>query len=335
MCCPLVAHHDELEIGALAEKDVDPKMALMGEPIVGTETVTWDEGKGPGAIPARPLPSPKEMSVAQRRIHDITHLPYDPGCGICVSCRRPNSHHRTVKNSERTIPLLVADYGFPENSDDDNTMTLIILRVYPFNIYMCCAVPGKGRDPQVVARIMRFIKETGLTHFAYRSDREPAITAMIDEACALSGRRGIKLGPDSDDLPDDCGLQPGDLTMDGELKTDDLKISDSPHVASDLNIESTHTATPEVSHPGESQSNGLAEKSVGDFVDQLRTLKTALESRLKCRLSSAHPVTHWLVEHTAYVLNKFSLGSDGRTAYGRLHGREGRERMCEFGERIM
>ena len=148
MCCPLVAHHDELEIGALAEEDVDPKMALMGEPIVGTETVTWDEGKGPGAIPARPLPSPKEMSVAQRRIHDITHLPYDPGCGICVSCRRPNSHHRTVKNSERTIPLLVADYGFPKNSDDDTTMTLLIMRVYPYKIYMCCAVPGKGRDPQ-------------------------------------------------------------------------------------------------------------------------------------------------------------------------------------------
>ena len=42
----------------------------------------------------------------------------------------------------------------------------------------------------------------------------------------------------------------------------------------------------------------------------------------------------WLIEHTAYVLNKFGLGSDGKTPYGRLHGREGRERMCEFGERI-
>ena len=56
---------------------------------------------------------------------------------------------------------------------------------------------------------------------------------------------------------------------------------------------------------------------------------------MKARLSSSRPVTHWLVEHTAYVLNKFALGPDGRTAYGRLHGREGRERMCEFWERIM
>ena len=61
----------------------------------------------------------------------------------------------------------------------------------------------------------------------------------------------------------------------------------------------------------------------------------ALEMRLKHRLPSAHPVTAWLAEHTAWVLNKFHLGEDGRTAYGRLHGREGRERVCEFGETVM
>ena len=30
MCCPLVAHHDEPEIGALVDEDVDPKMAFDG-----------------------------------------------------------------------------------------------------------------------------------------------------------------------------------------------------------------------------------------------------------------------------------------------------------------
>ena len=62
----------------------------------------------------------------------------------------------------------------------------------------------------------------------------------------------------------------------------------------------------------------------------------------KARLSSAHPVNHRLVEHSAYVSKEFTLGSeeftlgsDGGTDYGRLHGREGRERMFRFGERIM
>ena len=42
-----------------------------------------------------------------------------------------------------------------------------------------------------------------------------------------------------------------------------------------------------------------------------------------------------MIEHTAWVLNKFHLEADGRTGYGRLHGREGRENVCGFGERIM
>ena len=320
------------KIGTPDEEDVNPKLAVIGEPIVGMEVVTWEEGKGPGALPARPLSSPKEMTTAQRRIHDITHLPYDPGCAICVSCRRPNDHHRASKESSRTIPLLVADYGFPKNYEDDDTLTVLIMRVYPYKLFMCCWVPGKGRDPRVVARVSRFIRETGLTHFAYRSDREPAITAMIEEACAASGRKGVKVNSDDDD---GTSIQHDVMVENGELRSDDLPISDVPHGDDSLRIESTHTAAPEVSHPGESQSNGHAEKSVGDFVSQLRTLKTALESRLKARISSSHPVTHWLIEHTAYVLNKFALGPDGRTPYGRLHGREGKERMCEFGERIM
>ena len=245
-------------------------MAMLSEPIVGMETVTWDEGKGPGALPARPLSSPKEMAIAQRRIHDLTHLPYDPGCPICVSCKRPNTHHRAAKDSDRTIPLLVADYGFPKNSEDGDGMTVLIMRVYPYKIFMCTTVPRKGHDPRVVARIVRFIKDTGLTHFAYRSDREPAITAMIDEACAVSGRKGVRLAPN--EIPNDVAIEHEDMMHHGTLKDVDLEISDVPHYNTETGTEATHVATPEVSHPGESQSNGAAEKSVGDFMSQLRTL---------------------------------------------------------------
>ena len=104
--------------GVVGEEDVDPKMAMMGEPIVGMDRVVYDESTGHGALPARPLTSPKSMSAAQRAIHDLTHLPYDPACEICVSSRRPNTPHRSLKMSDRVIPLLVGDYCFPKHSDD-------------------------------------------------------------------------------------------------------------------------------------------------------------------------------------------------------------------------
>ena len=94
---------------------------------------------------------------------------------------------------------------------------------------------------------------------------------------------------------------------------------------------------PEHSHPGESQSNGAAEAAVKALVAQARTLKAALEGNLKLAtpIPCGHPVVHWLFEHADWVLSKFVVDGEGRTPYGRLHGTESRERICEFGERIM
>ena len=56
----------------LFDEEVDRRFALLSEPIVGQESVTWDDRDGHGAIPARPLSSPKAMSEAQRKVHDLT-----------------------------------------------------------------------------------------------------------------------------------------------------------------------------------------------------------------------------------------------------------------------
>ena len=321
---------DRADVG-VDEEEVDRSLAMTSEPIIGMDKVIYDEETGPGALDARPLPAPKGMSAKQRAIHDLTHLPYDPSCEICTSCRRPNSQHRSVPASERAVPLMVGDYAFPKHSDEAEALTLLIIRVYPFKLYFCCAVPSKGRHPEVVRRLERFIRECGLTHFTYRSDRESAIQAMMEEAVALSGRNGRK----DMQVTEKDAISHSQLVSDGTLAEVPAIEDDVADGAVALDVEPTHTAAPELTHPGESQSNGAAERSVGIFEDQFRTLKMALEIRLKHRLGSSHPATAWLVEHTAWVLNKYYLGADGRTAYGRLHGREGRERVCEFGETVM
>ena len=54
-------------------------------------------------------------------------------------------------------------------------------------------------------------------------------------------------------------------------------------------------AAPEHSAVGESASNGMAEKTVQMFEDQLRTLKAALEAHTGTRLPMDHAVMKWLV----------------------------------------
>jgi len=311
-CCPISplttfsggSQSEPINVGDLAEEELDPKSVVVDDPIVGEGITTLDE-HGPGALEPRTIPAPKEMTPLERSKHFASgHLPYDARCEICVRCKRPNIPHSKSNESERTIPLLVGDYGFAKDGEDDGNVTVLVLKLYPYKLVFSCLVSGKGYDPLVVARLCRFIMECGLVHFAYRSDREPAIVSLIQDACAMAGRNGVNIRAVEDEAPEP-------------------------------DVEKAHVAVPEHSHPGESQSNGLAERAIREVMDEVRTLKMSLELRVKGRLANDHPVMAWLIEHAAYLLNRCKLGTDGRTAYGRLHGKESLARLCEFGERIL
>ena len=94
-------------------------------------------------------------------------------------------------------------------------------------------------------------------------------------------------------------------------------------------------AVPELTRPRESPSNGLAERAVESIVDHTRTLPLALETHIKTHIPAEHPITAWAVEHSAYLTNTYLLGNHWHTAFGRLHGKEASERVCESGERIL
>ena len=46
-------------------------------------------------------------------------------------------------------------------------------------------------------------------------------------------------------------------------------------------------------------------------------------------------MTRWLIEYSASLVAKYSVGADGKTAYENLPGRKCREKIVELGERVM
>ena len=180
-------------VGDLAEEELDPKSVAVEDLIVGEDVVTLGEDI-PGAIGPKQGPAPKEMSAAEREKHFAAgHLPYGPRCEICVQCKRPNLPHPKSNESKRTIPLLVGDYGFTKDGSDDENATILVLKLHPFKLTVARLVSEKGSDPLVATRLRRFVMECGLVHFAYRSDREPAIASLIQDACAMAGRNGVNV----------------------------------------------------------------------------------------------------------------------------------------------
>ena len=138
-----------------------------------------------------PLPQPKVPTQAQIDAHNATHLPYRSWCPHCVAARRPNSHHRSSSSkAQRSEPLLVADYCFVRDNNDAETITILVARLYPSRSMMATVVDAKGADPNAVARLAKFIKDSGYAKIIYRSDQERSIVALFEETFKASSREG-------------------------------------------------------------------------------------------------------------------------------------------------
>ena len=69
-------------------------------------------------------------------------------------------------------------------------------------------------------------------------------------------------------------------------------------------------------------SNGLAEKAVQEIEGQVRALKLALEGRIGQKIDAESRVVAFMAEYAAYLVNRLSVGKDGKTPYERNKGKK-------------
>ena len=82
------------------------------------------------------------------------------------------------------------------------------------------------------------------------------------------------------------------------------------------------------------QANEGAERAVAEVKSQLRAIKIGLETRIRAQVNIEWPVLEWMIPHAADVINRFLMGSDGKTAYYRIHHRWFKAAVFEFGEQV-
>ena len=144
--------------------------------------------------PAQPVPQPKVPTAAQIAAHNLTHLPYRSWCPHCVAARRPNSHHRSASSEpQRSSPLLVAVYCFIRDNNDAECVTVLVARLYPSRSLLATVVDAKGPEQNAVARLARFLRDSGYSKVVYKSDQEKSIVALFEETFKASNRKGTPL----------------------------------------------------------------------------------------------------------------------------------------------
>ena len=72
---------------------------------------------------------------------------------------------------------------------------------------------------------------------------------------------------------------------------------------------------------GSSASNGIKERAIRSVQQQVRVTRSAVEERTGAKLTLRHPIMTWMVECATYLLNRYEVGHDGKTAYERCKGK--------------
>ena len=75
-------------------------------------------------------------------------------------------------------------------------LTFLVVHLQPYGVFFATVVDAKGRSNDVIDDLASVIQECGLVHFVYRSDRERALRALLEQAIRLSGRKGTPIDDD-------------------------------------------------------------------------------------------------------------------------------------------
>ena len=95
-----------------------------------------------------------------------------------MSRRAKNPHLQTEESLRRLIPLLVPDYCFIRNIQDEDLLTLLVGRLCRSRPIFARPVDMKGRDRVAISRLGDLITSNGLTKFVYKCDQERALDSF-------------------------------------------------------------------------------------------------------------------------------------------------------------
>ena len=127
----------------------------------------------------RSKPLPKELSIEERRAHELTHLPARSWCETCVKSFGLEDPHRRRRGG-RDLPDLQVDYTFVGRQGEKELICALHAIDTEF-LARTVILADKGPIGFVIQGILEFLGEIGRKRIVIRSDDEPAVKAPVKE----------------------------------------------------------------------------------------------------------------------------------------------------------
>ena len=133
----------------------------------------------------------KQPSLRERRLHELTHLPFRPWCPHCTACKSRPDHQQRSDPEEvaaRENPTIQLDLMFGISGGPN----LIMIDVWSRYIR---AIPMKTKSAKGIAdSLMTFIGELGhLQAVEVAHDNEPVVNAGVEQARVVRNKVGLRL----------------------------------------------------------------------------------------------------------------------------------------------
>eukprot|EP00435_Cladocopium_sp_Y103_P020525 s4238_g5.t1 len=137
--------------------------------------------------------APKQPSPAERKLHEVTHLPFRSWCAFCVQAKsRGNYKHRATaeERANRSFPTVQTDLFMMSNGMS------VLLMVDEWTKYIGVE-PLRNRNAGVIGAILaRFFSSLSLFDvLEVAFDNEPVLSAGVKMAQSIRASQGLPMTP--------------------------------------------------------------------------------------------------------------------------------------------
>ena len=253
------------------------------------------------------IKDPGQPTQAEVDEHELTHCPYKPWCSHCVRGKAAEDPHRRKKEAEKEkdkeegIPTVSLDYCFMGSKG--------LIKAEEGEIGRGKEGDGVDAKDNPIVVIHDSKSGTAFAHAVKKKGRYESIVKTIVRNLDSLGYNKITMKRDQE--------------------------SSIEELCSAVKQYWNGEAIPERSPTGESQSNGRVERCIRSIGGQIRTLKDALEFKIKTIIPATHPIMAWIVQWAAFTHNKCQVGRDGATPYERLKKKKFTRPIVQFGEKVL
>ena len=244
----------------------------------------------------RGMAVPERPSAKEREGHELTHVPSQPWCSVCVRAKGVDARHLRRPAGKRAedhgvdhLPVIQFDYAYVSSGDargeQVNLRTILDTNT---GYGTACVIDVKGaRDKYAISSAVSFFERNWSTH-------------CFDAGQILSQR----------------------------LKTHvDTVIK---CLADDRVVEQV---LPEETIPESHASLGALEGWHSLLQGQIRALRLDVEERFGSVVGVTHQCLPWIVRHASWLLNRFQTRQNGATAFENLKRVSYKKQLLQFGER--